>query len=167
MNVANRVLQYLTTFEKWLAATAYVAVASLLIGDIIFRELLSSSLLGAHQIAVLCAVTAAFAGFALVTHEGGHLRLSGLDQLVPVKYRSLQSRLGDALSAAVFGALTVAAYEYVGGSFRYGDTVPVLYLPLWPFQVILIYAMGASAIRHAVFFILPETKPSLNDLAAD
>lgn len=163
MNVANQLLHVLTKLERWTATIAYVMVAGLLIGDILSREIFATSLMGAQKVAVLCAVTAAFSGFAMVTHEGGHLRIGGLDELIPKRFKALHQRAGDAVSAVLFMALAVGAFHFVQQSFSYGDNVPVLFIPVWPFQVILVYSMGVSALRHLIFLLWPDIKPTPAD----
>ncbi|MEZ5649806.1 MAG: TRAP transporter small permease subunit [Burkholderiaceae bacterium] len=147
------------TFEKLITSIAYVIVAGLLVCDVLARELVGGSIWGAQKMAVLAAVAAAFAGFALVTHADAHLRVAGFDSLVPGRWTGLHRRLGDLLSFALHTIFAVAAAIFVWQSYDGNEQVAVLYLPMWPFQLVLVYAFASSAIRHLVFAIYPSLKP--------
>ena len=54
----------------------------------------------------------------------------------------------------------VVGIQYLGTSIDSNDLAEVLYIPLWPIQLVLPYAFFSSALRHATFAVWPDLKPS-------
>lgn len=145
--------------ESVLAAIAYAVVAVLLLGEIIARELLYTSIWGSQKMAVFGAIVAAFLGLALATAANAHLRPQFADNWFPPAWRPAIGRLGDLLSCAIFASLGVVAFLYIADTYANGDRAAVLYWPLWPIQLVIPYAFASSALRHLAFAIWPEMKP--------
>ncbi|MEZ5741010.1 MAG: TRAP transporter small permease [Burkholderiaceae bacterium] len=155
----RRFLQVLCRIEAFIASLAYVIVAGLLFGDVISRELLGQGFSGTPQFATLLTVVAGFMGFALVSHDGTHLRIEAVDHLLPAWTANAHERLGDAVSAAICLFFAVVAARFVLGTWQADEVVAVLYIPLWPWQAVLAYGFGSSALRHLVFAWRPDLKP--------
>jgi len=145
--------------ESVLAAIAYAVVVALLLGEIIARELFSTSIWGSQKMAVFAAIIAAFFGLTLATAANAHLRPQFADNWWPRHWQPTIARLGDLLSAAIFAGLGVVAAMYLKDTYANGDRAAVLYWPLWPIQLILPYAFFASGLRHLAFGLWPELKP--------
>ena len=47
--------------------------------------------------------------------------------------------------------LGIFAIKFLGESVHFNTQIPVLYIPVWPFQVVLPVAFFMSALRHALF----------------
>ncbi|MCP5264849.1 MAG: TRAP transporter small permease [Burkholderiaceae bacterium] len=159
MDSIRQVLDVLRRVEQFVAVAAYVTVAALLLADVGAREFFASSILGAQKFAVLCTVVASFVGFALVTHDNAHLRVEIADALVPPALRGLHSRLGDVISFVLLATLTGITLRFVSETYAIKDQVAVLYIPMWPWQSVLAWGFGSSALRHAVYAIHPALKP--------
>jgi len=145
--------------ESVLATIAYAVVVALLLGEIIARELFSTSIWGSQKMAVFAAIIAAFFGLTLATAANAHLRPQFADNWWPRRWQPTIARLGDLLSAAIFAGLGVVASMYVMDTYANGDRAAVLYWSLWPIQLILPYAFFASGLRHLAFGLWPELKP--------
>ena len=156
MAQAVRFLRLLTLIESIAAATAYAAMAAVLIADVVGREVFGSGVFGAQKMAVYGAVIAAFLGLSLATASNTHLRPAFLD---PVLKGLMVDRFGDALSALFFLAMAWFGINFVMQSMEYQDRAAVLYWLLWPIQLIIPYALVSTAIRHAAFAIWPDLKP--------
>lgn len=151
-------VRVLMRLEAVMAALAYAVTASLLLADVIARELFAQSLWGAQQTAVLCSILAGMLGLTLATGRSAHFRPEFADGLIRAKW---VDRLGDLISALLFAVFTFYAFEFVLESRDFGDTVPVMGMILWPFQIVVLYAMGSSALKHLVFALTPEVKTAL------
>jgi len=149
----------LTKIEAVLAALAYVLVASLLLGEVVAREVFTTSIWGSQKIAVFAAIVAGFFGLALATASNSHLRPQFADGWWPSDLRPAISRIGDGLSALLFAALGVVAAFYLHDTIANGDRAAVLYWPLWPIQLVLPYAFFSCAFRHLGFAAWPALKP--------
>jgi TRAP-type C4-dicarboxylate transport system permease small subunit len=155
----RKALALLLRVEAVLAATAYLVVTGLLLGEIIAREVFVSSIWGSQKMAVFAAIFAGFLGLSLATAANAHLRPQFTDHWWPTAWQPKIERLGDLLSAVLFGALGVIATLYIGDTYANGDRAAVLYWPLWPVQLILPYAFYASSLRYLAFFTYPGLKP--------
>lgn len=157
--MTKSILSALQWIEETIATLAYGAVAALLIGDVLGRELFGVSLLGAQKLAIYAAIIAGFLGLALATSAGSHLRPELLDRLVPARYDHLVNRLNDCFAALFFAVMGVVAIHFVIQSAEFGDKAAIFYFPLWPLQLVMPYAFFSCAFRHAAFALHPELKP--------
>lgn len=153
------VLRGLWVVESLVATVAYAAVASLLIYDVIGRELFGTSFLGADQLAVYGAIIAGFLGLTLATSDNAHLRPGFMD-FVFRKHEARVIRLGDALSCVFFVASAVVAWSFVSVSMEAQDRAPVFYFVVWPLQIIIPYAFLSCAVKHGIFALRPALKPT-------
>jgi TRAP-type C4-dicarboxylate transport system permease small subunit len=151
------VLIWFKRVESIVATIAYGIVATLLMADVIGRELFSSSFLGTQQVAVYGAIIAGFLGLTLATSDNGHLRPGFMDFLFR-KHEQIVTRISDLVSAAFFWASAYIAWTFVSISMESGDKAPVLYFVLWPLQLVIPYAFASSGLKHLIFAIRPELK---------
>lgn len=149
-------LRALLRVEGAVAVAAYAVTSGLLLADVFARELVSQSVWGAQKIAVFSAIVAGILGLTIAVGNRAHLRATFADGLLPWRW---VDRLGDLVSALIFGGLCWYSIEFVSESIAYKDKAEVLYIPLWPIQLVFPYAFGTAALRHLVFCIDPDTKP--------
>ena len=131
----------------------------LLLGEIVAREIFSSSIWGSQRIAVFAAIIAGFLGLSLATGSNGHLRPQFADNWFPERLRAGVARFGDFLSSVIWITLSVIAILYVSETFESNEKAAVLYWPLWPLQLVLPYAFASCGVRHFVFGMRPDLKP--------
>ena len=151
-------LKILQRLEELVAVLAYTVMFSMIFAEIVLREAFQTTLFGSEEIAIICSVLAGFIGYSLVTSAGTHLRANFLDGLVPAAHEARVMRFADLISFVILAALAILAVSYVVGSYQYGDRIPVLSWKLWPFQTVMVYALGISAIKHLVFY-LADARP--------
>ncbi|MEZ5726816.1 MAG: hypothetical protein R3E48_01660 [Burkholderiaceae bacterium] len=157
MDSIRQVLDVLRRVEQFVAVAAYVTVAAVA-GRCQRREFFASSILGAQKFAVLCTVVASFVGFALVTHDNAHLRVEIADAGPPGAARPAQPAWRrDLVRPAGDPDRNHAALRL--RTYAIKDQVAVLYIPMWPWQSVLAWGFGSSALRHAVYAIHPALKP--------
>ena len=161
-DVFKSFLHKLRLIEAILATAAYAAVASILMIDVIGREIFQTSFLGAQQIAVYGAILAGFLGLTLATSDDSHLRPAFLD-FVFQKHEMTVSRIGDAISALFFIGASIVALDFVQLSMEAKDRAPVLYFVVWPIQIIIPFAFLSAGIKHAIFSIDPSLKQPKDD----
>jgi TRAP-type C4-dicarboxylate transport system permease small subunit len=165
---ARRFLKALLRIESAMAAIAYGAVAVLLSSDIVAREVFNFSIMGAQKWAVFATALAGFLGLVMATADNAHLRPQVFDSWLPTSMHRAAIRFGDVLSALIFGVMGWFAVVYVSGTFVNNDQAAVLYIPLWPIQMVMPYAFFSCALRHVAFALWPDMKPAETaDVAAD
>lgn len=152
----QRLLDKISLIEGTLAAMAYTTTASLLLVDIIAREVWRSPFLGAQKWATLSAIIASTLGLSMAVANNAHLRANFANHLLPFCWAD---RLGDLVSAILYAGLTWYALVFVQESMAFKDQAEVIYISLWPFQLVLPYAFLMCSLRHWYFFVSPEHKP--------
>jgi len=153
------ILKWLLRVESLVAASAYVIVTCLLLGEILARELFSQTIWGSQRMAIFAAIYAGFLGLCLATAANSHLRPQFADNWWPRSWAVKLNRFGDLLSCLLYTGIGIVALEFVYYSYQYGDIASVIRWQLWPIQSIIAYAFFSSAFRHAFFAIRPELKP--------
>jgi TRAP-type C4-dicarboxylate transport system permease small subunit len=106
---------------------------------------------------------AAFVGFALTTHLGGHFRVEGLERLLPRSLDWILDRVGDVVSSGLCFFLAYWAARFVIVSFQNDERGVALGVVVWPIQLTVIWMFLSSAIRHAIFAAWPGLKPSTSE----
>jgi len=153
-----RFIKRLRFVESIIATAAYAAVATLLITDVVGRELFQRSFLGTEQLAVYGAIIAGFLGLTLATSDNAHLRPAFMDFLFR-RYGKSIDRIGDCISALFFCGGAYVAWTFVVISMGAHDRAPVLYFVVWPLQLVIPYAFASAGVKHLVYAIQPNTKP--------
>ena len=152
----QQLLGKISLIEGTLAAMAYAITASLLLVDIIAREVWRSPFLGAQKWAILSAIIASTLGLSMAVANNAHLRANFTNHLLPFCWAD---RLGDLVSAILYAGLTWYALVFVQESMAFKDQAEVIYISLWPFQLVLPYAFLMCSLRHWHFFVSPKHKP--------
>jgi TRAP-type C4-dicarboxylate transport system permease small subunit len=153
-------LKWLLRIESTVAAAAYLIVASLLLGEIVAREIFSTTIWGSQRMAIYAAIYAGFLGLCLATAANGHLRPQFADKWWPSRWSGNLSRIGDVISAGLFIWLGVVGMEYIVASYEANETAPVIRWKLWWIQSVIIYSFFSSAVRHIIFAAKPDLKPT-------
>ena len=152
-------IRLLTKLEEIIAVSAYFLMTAMIAGEIFARGFFNTTIFGSEKIAILSSVVAGFVGFALVSQAGSHLRMSAFDGMIPERFRGFHERLADLISVALLCFLAWVAFEFLAESIEFNEKVAVLYIPRWPFQAVISYALLSSALRHLAFFLYPEERP--------
>lgn len=152
------ILKGLKLTESIVATAAYAVVATLLMIDVVGREVFGTAILGLQQIAVYAAIIAGFLGLTLATSDSAHLRPEFMDFVAGRRMDRHVARFGDFLSSVFFFASAYVAWTFVAVSMEYGDKAPVLYFEIWPLQLVLPFAFASSAVKHLIFGLRPDLK---------
>lgn len=155
----QRLLRILTRLETSLAVLAFSTLVLVLVVDVIAVDFFSTAVRGSPQLGVLSGIVTCMLGLTLATGSGLHFRPTFADNIIPHDW---VDRVGDAISAALFGAFAVFAVEFVVQSYVYADRIPVLNAPLWPVQTVVPYVLASCALKHAIFATSPKTKETLS-----
>ncbi len=149
-------VQLLLWLESTVAVLAYLTTATLLLSQVLAREVFTTSIDFGPKVAVLAAIVAGSLGMVIATGENAHLRASFADGLLPYKWTP---RVGDLVSAALHIFLGYYAVLFVLQSKEFGDLAALIRIPLWPIQMVFPYMFFSSAFKHLVFAWKPEWKP--------
>jgi len=152
----------LATVAKWLnrgellvAGLALCAAATALCADVFTRHVLNDGIYGVQKFAVYCCAVSGALGISIVIQNGGHLRITAIDSLIPVGLEPLVSRIGDLISAALFLFLAWFARDFVYNTYSFGETDTILGIPIWTVQIILPIAFLFSALKFLMQAIDP------------
>lgn len=145
--------------ETFLCFTAFSAGTAALFADIVGRELFGFGIFGAQRVAVYCMAAAGILGFSYVVSQGGHLRPTILDKLLPARLDPLLTRLGDLLSAAICLGLAVASLLFVRGTYAIGEYSMTLPIPMWTVQTMLPVAFAIAGLKYLLFVLRPSLRP--------
>ena len=163
MSVLHTMLRSLLRFESAIAVTAYVIVTSVLMADILSRELFGQAIWGVQKVAVYGSIIAGLVGLGLATAKGKHIRPKFTDAWLPEHWARIATRIGDIVACITFIVAAWVSIDLVVSSYEYEFLAPVLDWPIWPFQMVLPYTFFSTAFRHGVFALQPELRPMEED----
>lgn len=156
---ARRLLEAIAKGESVVAVAAYTVVASVLLIDVLGREVFGQGLWGAQRVAVYCTILAAYCGFGLASGSGTHLRPRIADHWIPAAYDRAMNRLADLVSVAVLLTIAYYAYVFARENFELGTIVAVLDWKVWPMQAIIPLGFTLGALRYLAFAVFPALRP--------
>ena len=152
MGVLFRVLLRL---EAFVCFTALIVGTLALLADILGREVFGVGVFGAQRLAVYCMAVAGMLGFSYVVSQGGHVRVSIVDGIVPARFEPLARRIANLVSGLICIGLAVGAYIFVRGSYLLGEYSMTLPLAVWTVQSVLPVAFALAAIKYLLFVLAP------------
>jgi TRAP-type C4-dicarboxylate transport system permease small subunit len=142
--------------EAWVAGLALAVVAAALFADIVGRELIGSGIFGAQRTAVYGMIISAFLGFVLASHSGRHIRIEGLDRIVPQALQPAIVRLGHLTSLAICLYLAYWSADFVAVAIEQGERSMAINVLVWPIKLILPWAFLSAGTRYLFFVIDPD-----------
>lgn len=149
---------------------AYGLIATLLVVDVIGRELLgsifkaldikgSTGLYGAQKASVYALVLASFCGIGIATATGSHLIPRVGFGWVPAAWGPAMDRLADVLTGFFMVGVAYYGYVFVASSMHTGLRAQAFNLPVWPFQIAIPLGFLSAAVRYFLFAIYPALRP--------
>lgn len=149
----------LTKVETIAAYASFAGGTLALIADIFGREFLGNGIFGAQRFAVYCIAIAGMLGFSYVITNGGHLRPTVIDKLIPEGAQDRWTRAADVISFILCLLLSWASFIFVKSSFTIGERDMTLPVQTWTVQTVLIVAFVLSAIKYLIFALEPDLRP--------
>jgi TRAP-type C4-dicarboxylate transport system permease small subunit len=148
MRFAQGLLRQLFAFEVTIAMIAFMSIFSLLLGDVLSRELGFGSIWGAQRISVYLMILTGFLGLGLAAAQGRHLRPRFMDNIIPKRFWDLVNRIGSILMGLIFFGFGLVALQFLSEAIEYGDLARVIKIPIWYIQVVVPYAFLLLALHQ-------------------
>lgn len=145
----------LLRLEAFFCFTALIVGTLALLADIVGRELFGIGVFGAQRLAVYCMAVAGMLGFSYVVSQGGHVRVSIVDRIVPARFEQVAQRAADLVSAVVCAGLALGAFLFVRGSYELGEYSMTLPMAVWTVQSVLPIAFALAALKYLLFAAVP------------
>src|ERR1700693_82904 len=147
----KRLVKIVTWAENALLITMLALMVSLAAAQILFRNFLDMSILGADQMLRLLVLGVAFMGPVAASREGKHIHVDAIARWLPVKVKSGVTALTDFFTLVVCLLLAWQSLRFmqsarVSGEMAFGG------LPVWVAGSILPLAFTLIALRYALRF---------------
>jgi TRAP-type C4-dicarboxylate transport system permease small subunit len=160
----RHILKAMYRIEAWAAGLALTVVAVALFADIVGRELIGSGIFGAQRTAVYGMIISAFLGFILASQTGRHIRIEGLDRLIPQILQPTVVRLGHLTSLAICLYLAYWSADFVAVAMEQGERSMAINILVWPIKLILPWAFLSAGMRYLFFVIDPALEEKQAEL---
>ena len=146
--------------EKFTTAVGYISffcVAAMMLlntADVIYHTVFNKNIIGAYDITQRLLMCAVFCSFAYAQSKKAHINMTLIIAKLPRALRFILFTLMSILSVVVSGVTTWAAYMQTLDCINKGYVTDVIYMPLWPFYVVMIIAMGIFTLTIAYDTVL-------------
>lgn len=150
------VARWVNRAELLVAGLCLCAAASALGADVFARHVFNDGIYGVQKFAVYCSAIAGALGISIVIQNGGHLRITVIDSLIPHDLMHTVSRFGDLVSACVFLFLAWFAFAFVYDTYAFGETDTILGIKIWQVQIVLPIAFTLSGMKFLIQVIDPS-----------
>lgn len=147
--------------ERLLATIFMGGMTSLVIFDVISREVFNQGLPWAQKTAVYLMIWGGFLGAIIVSEKGAHLRPEIGDKLWS-KFPHGFVRVQNLVSVVFCFFFVYASISYVAESMEFGDKSVVLKVPLWTLQAIIPYTFFSMGLRNIFYLIYPQKQLELD-----
>lgn len=152
-NISAKVEKF-TTAVGYLSFFCVAAMMLLNTADVIYHTVFNKNIIGAYDITQRLLMCAVFASFAYAQSKKAHINMTLIIAKLPRALRFILFSLMSILSVAVSGAMTWAAYMQTLDCIEKGYVTDVIYMPLWPFYVVMIIAMAIFTLTIAYDTVL-------------
>jgi TRAP-type C4-dicarboxylate transport system permease small subunit len=159
MQGARSLLDRLFRTEAAIASTAFAVITAAVFFDLVGREFFGKGLYGAQRVAVYCMVWAAMLGFALAVAWGAHLRIGGIERLVPKAWNAATDRIADLASCGACLFLAYWSYVFVAVAYEQKARGMAFDFPLWPIQAVILWCFASGALRYLLYAVFPTLRP--------
>lgn len=163
-NLVKKTLDVVLVVEKTMIIFVMAGMALLLIAEVFGREVLGHGFYGSSNLAIYMMIWSAYLGFSLAVAEGVHMRPRFTDGWLPAKWAPNLMRIGNFVSGSIFLYMVWASYEFVRGSYEFGETAPTLGWPTWPIQMIMPLAFLLGGLRHLSRGFFPRLSPVYHEV---
>ena len=157
---AQTALQQLVKAERWISCIAFAVLITVIFADVVSRELTGSGMHWARQVGVYANIFIVMAGFGLASASGDHLRPRFADGWLPAHWNAGLVRVQEVVMALFCLAFAAVAVQVVGETYSMQERSVVLRVVVWPFQAVIPVAFAVAAVRHALYALRPQLRPS-------
>ena len=155
----KKLLEYLSTIERWVAGISIAAMAAFLFADVLSREVFQYSLPWAQKLSLHLMILAGCLGVSLASSSGGHLRPEIGDHILPKVIQPAMIAFREFCIACFCGFYFYIALMYVLQSKDFGDVNVITGVPLWIVQAIFPAVFLLMAIKHVIYATMPSMRP--------
>jgi TRAP-type C4-dicarboxylate transport system permease small subunit len=159
MRRTRTLLGWLFRAEAAVAVAAFSIITAAVFFDLLGRELFGKGLYGAQRAAVYCMVWVAMLGFALAVAWGAHMRIGGIERLLPESWDAAGNRVADLVSCGACVFLAYWSYVFVAVAYEQKARGMAFDFPLWPIQAVILWAFASGALRYLLYAIFPALRP--------
>ena len=163
--------------ECWVAVLCFVFIASVLILDVVYRELYgplmnwlefskgSGGFFGAQKLAVFALVIGSFAGIGIATATGSHLVPQIAFNWFPANWNSIINRIADTVTGIVFLITAWYGLQFALMTKEFGILAPVINMSPWIVQLVIPLGFVSAGLRYFIFAIWQNARPKLPEFS--
>lgn len=163
----NALLATLHRVERTIVIIAFSGMVGVVFADVLAREVTGIGLPWARQVGVYFNIVVVMFGIGLASASGSHLRPRFADGWLPARWEIQLAFLQHALFALFCVAFAIIATDMVITSVRLDQRSEILRLPVWPIQAVIPLVFGVTALRHGIYAVRPELRPTPPATGAD
>lgn len=139
--------------EMFLVGGSTLTMAFVLAGNFIGRNLFHHSWLFAEEVGGFMLIIQTFAGMALCTRLGRHIRMSAVFDLLPVKIRRGTMIMISIVTLGILILLGIFGVQWVMRTYVNGKVSSVLRFPLWIVYLSVPFGCFMSAFQYVVMLL--------------
>ena len=156
--------------ECIIAVTAFSLIATLLVLDVMGREILgpiykmlgikgTTGIYGAQKLSVYALVLASFCGIGIATATGSHLLPRIGFGWIPKAWGPKMDRLADLITACFMVGVAYYGYVFISSTIASGLRAQAFNVPVWPFQLAIPLGFLSAAVRYFLYAMWPALRP--------
>lgn len=148
-----------------IGAGVLAAMTLLAAMDVLLRYVFNRPISGALELIQYMMLVTVVSGFAHCTVEKSHIRVEALIESFPAKARAVVYCITSFLSLALIALITRQSILYAGLLYDSKLTSPVLFIPAYPFVIVLALAMAVfclSLFAEFLHFLSKAVNEGLN-----
>lgn len=154
MSFLKKIDKYLSKVEAFLLSYTVIAMAIVLIGNVLSRSIFNRSWTFVEEVGQLMVIIITFVGVSYAARNGRHIRMSAVFDAVPMKVKKvliLIISLVTAITLLYFAYLGFTYMQFVMGT---GRVTPALRIPAYFMVVFVPVGFLLAGIQYLINFVL-------------
>lgn len=154
MRLMSKIDKAIGKIEEFILGFGVIAMAAVLIGNVISRTLLNSSWTFAEEVGQMLLITITFIGTSYAARKGKHVRMSAIFDAVPIKVQKIIYHIICLTTSVSMFFLTYIAYQYMMNVHRISRVTPALRMPMSIIVAVVAFGFLFTAIQYLSIFVL-------------
>lgn len=154
-NNTSRLLKFISSVEQWVTLSAFIAIAVVMIGDLIGREFFGYSFATSKRVALFLMFYIAFIGIPLATQQQQHLKISSIENFLPKRWTKCLFYLRHLITAGFTLTIMILTARYIFTGIALDERDALIGLPLWYIQFVIFYSFLSVSFRHILYIVTP------------
>ena len=152
------------------SAVGYLAIIAICIGDVFLEKVFNTRILGSYELVERCMIISVISSFAYAQTKKAHINMMIIIERLPRLLRLIILGITSVLSVGTTGYTAYAAWTQCRTAYRMAMTTGILYIPFWPFYLVVsiaLYLLAIILLLDTIYIFAAIKSDRINDMVTN